>query len=88
MMEKYIEESGKMATMTVMDSLSMRITMSMTVNGRITRDTEMEFSRRHQLEKLKKDFTKTMKLKKSFIYFKGIIEEMMQKKNELIQDSV
>ena len=71
----------------------MQTMMSMTANGnqihlKAAGDTEKEYSRRHQLEKLKKDFTKTMKLKKSFIYFKGIIEEMMQKKNELIQDSV
>ncbi len=31
-MEKYIEESSKVATMTVMDSSSIKITMSMTVN--------------------------------------------------------
>jgi hypothetical protein len=43
----------------------MKMTMSMTVNGRETRSTEKEFSRKHQLEELKEDFMKAMKSKKS-----------------------
>ena len=39
--------------------------MSMTVNGRETRDTEKECSRRHKLEELKEDFMKMIKSKKS-----------------------
>ena len=66
MMEENIEESIKMATKTVMDSRSILITMSMTVNsGRGLADTEKECSRRHQLEELKEDFMKEMKSKKS-----------------------
>jgi hypothetical protein len=33
MMEEYIEESSKINSLTVMDSRSMKMTMSMTVNG-------------------------------------------------------
>ncbi len=64
-MEKNFEESIKMARLTVMDSLSIRITMSMTVNGRSGLNTEKECSRRHQLEELKEDFMKMVKSKKS-----------------------
>jgi hypothetical protein len=64
-MMEYIEESTKISGLTVMDSWSIRIMMSMTVNGRITRDTEKEFSRRHQLEELKEGFMKGKKSKKS-----------------------
>jgi hypothetical protein len=54
-----------MAAKTVMDLLSIRIRMSMTVNGREARDTEKECTRKHQLEELKEDFMKMIKSKKS-----------------------
>ena len=63
LMEKYIEEST-MAALTVMDSLNIRITMSMTVNS-IREEKEKEYSRRHQLEELKEDFMNLIKSKKS-----------------------
>jgi hypothetical protein len=63
LMEKYIEEST-MAALTVMDSLNIRITMSMTVNS-IREVKEKEYSRRHQLEELKEDFMNLIKSKKS-----------------------
>ena len=63
--DKYIEESLKIASLTVMDSQSMIITMSMTVNGRKTANTEKEYSRTEQLEELKEDFMKGIKSKKS-----------------------
>ncbi len=65
MMEEYIEESSKINSLTVMDSRSMKMTMSMTVNGIICTNTEKECSRRHQLEELKEDFMNGMKSKKS-----------------------
>jgi hypothetical protein len=49
----------------VMDSLSIRITMSTKVNGRVARDMEKESSRKHQLEELKEDFMKIREEKKS-----------------------
>ncbi len=64
-MEKYIEESSKITTMTVMDSRSIGTKMSMTVNGRMAGNTDLECSRRHQLEELKEDFIKGIKSKKS-----------------------
>ncbi len=64
MMDTYIEESSKEASMTVTDSSSIKITTSMRVNGR-TDNTEKECSRRHQLEELKEDFMKRVKSKKS-----------------------
>ena len=63
--DQFIEESSKRAGITVMDSLSMQITMSMTVNFKMAGNTEKECSRGHQLEELKEDFMKIMKSKKS-----------------------
>ena len=63
-MDNYIEESTKMAAMTVMDSWCLRI-LSMTVNGRSGLNTEKECSRTNQLEELKEDFMKGIKSKKS-----------------------
>jgi hypothetical protein len=37
----------------------------MTVNGRMIKNMEKEFSRRHQLEELKEDFMKGVKSKMS-----------------------
>jgi|LauGreDrversion4_2_1035121.scaffolds.fasta_scaffold424435_2 hypothetical protein len=65
MMDTHIEESSKMASITVMDSSSIEITMSMMVNGSKTGDTEKGCSRRHQLEELKEVFMKRIKSKKS-----------------------
>ena len=65
LMEEYIEESSKISTMTVMDSLSIRITMSMMVNGIVASKTEREFSGMHQLEELREDYMKWIKSKKS-----------------------
>ena len=65
LIDQFIEESSKRAGITVMDSLSMQITMSMTVNFKMAGNTEKECSTRHQLEDLKEDFMKIMKSKKS-----------------------
>jgi hypothetical protein len=65
LVDQFIEESSKRAGTTVMDSLSMQITMSMTVNFKMAGNMEKECSRVHQLEELKEDFMKIMKSKKS-----------------------
>jgi hypothetical protein len=43
----------------------MKITMSMTVNGRKLIDMDKECSKRHQLEELKEEFINGIKSKKS-----------------------
>jgi hypothetical protein len=63
-MENHIKESMMIIKNTVMDSWSIKITMSMTVNGGRTKNTEKEFSRQHQLEELKEEFINMKELKK------------------------
>jgi hypothetical protein len=60
-MDKYIEESSNLAVMTVMDSLSIQMIVSMTVNGDMATCREKECSRRRQLEELKEDFINWIK---------------------------
>ncbi len=61
---EYIKESTQVAWVTVLDLLSIIITMSMTVNGSLLGNTEKECSRKHKLEELKEDFMKMIKSKK------------------------
>ncbi len=80
LMEEYIEESSKISTMTVMDSLSIRITMSMMVNGIVASNTERECSGMHQLEELKEDYMKWIKSKKSLKSYSRVTEHHRRRK--------